>query len=160
MNSRQLRGLVNETLTGVDLYSEKAEELLLLTIAVESDFGNLIGQIGGGPALGICQMEPATHDDIMFRWLNKPTRSALKSRVIDYCRLIAGPISPDVMRYNLKYAILLARLKYLACDDRLPDKDNLQSLAQYWKDNYNTKLGDGTVEKAIKKYRLYVVDKL
>ncbi len=155
MNVGQLRGLIRETLESVGLYSRSAEELLILTAAVESNMGEYIRQVRG-PARGIFQMEPATFRDIMERWL--PERSKdLREKVYSFESTFIGMRSPDTLVYNLKYAILLARLHYLKVLEPLPKRDDIQGLAAYWKKYYNTHLGDGTVKGAMEKYERYVL---
>lgn len=154
MNVGQLRELIRETLESVGLYSRSAEELLILTAAAESNMGEYIRQVRG-PARGIFQMEPATFRDIMERWL--PTRHRdLRDKVAAFESTFIGMRSPDTLVYNLKYAILLARLHYIKIPEPLPRHDDLHGLAAYWKKYYNTHLGAGTVAGAIKKYERYV----
>lgn len=65
INCEQLRlYVIRPTLEKIELWSEAAENLLLGTTAQESHMGTYIKQVGKGPALGIYQMEPATHKDI------------------------------------------------------------------------------------------------
>jgi len=158
ISPNQLRGLVKETLQEVELYSKSAEELLMLTAAVESNLGEYIEQVKG-PALGIFQMEPATHNDIMDRWLEyapKKVRDNVAKFLDKYMGNISSDEDEDVMQYNLKYAILLARLRYYLVPHALPPHDDIEALAAYWKQYYNTKYGKGTVAKAVEKYNRYV----
>ncbi len=158
MNSGQLRGLIRETLQEVELYSKSAEELLMLTAAVESNLGEYIEQTKG-PALGIFQMEPMTHNDIMDRWLSQAPK-AVRSKVERFLKKYVGDVERHedelALQYNLKYAILLARLKYYTVKAPLPPYDDKHALASYWKQFYNSPLGKGTVSKALEKYNKYV----
>ena len=160
MNSGQLRGLIRETLQEVDLYSKSAEELLMLTAAVESNLGEYIEQTKG-PALGIFQMEPLTHNDIMDRWLSQAPK-AIREKVEKFLAKYVGDIERHedelTLQYNLKYAILLARLKYYTVKAPLPPHHDKHALASYYKKYYNTPLGKGTVSKALEKYNKYVED--
>ncbi len=66
MEAQQLHDyIIKPTLEymGGNYNSDKARFLLLCTAAIESNCGYYIKQVDG-PALGIWQMEPATHDDI------------------------------------------------------------------------------------------------
>ena len=58
---------------------------------------------------------------------------------------------------NLYYATAMARIHYLRRPERLPSAMDVEGLAQYWKDHYNTYLGAGTPEKAVKMYYQYAV---
>lgn len=154
MNVGQLRELIRETLESVGLYSRSAEELLILTAAAESNMGEYIRQVRG-PARGIFQMEPATFHDIMERWL--PTRSKdLREKVAAFESTFVGMRSPDTMVYNLKYAILVARLFYLRFPEPLPSHDDVHGMAVYHKRYFNTELGKATVAGTIEKYKRYV----
>ena len=54
--------VIEPVLKTLDLYSEDAVNLVLGTACVESECGRWLHQLGTGPALGIYQMEPDTHD--------------------------------------------------------------------------------------------------
>jgi hypothetical protein len=149
MNKLQLKKLVRETLTEIGFYSLEAEDLVLGTIAQESAGGEYIEQING-PALGICQMEPATHDDIWKHWLVYKT--SLQARIVSFTT--SKKPKADELRWNLKYAIAMCRVFYLRKPGAIPL--TLKSQAEYWKKHYNTYLGAGSVEEYIRNYKKYV----
>lgn len=60
--------IIRPTLVEMGHYSPAAEALLLGTAAHESHGGRYLSQIRG-PARGIYQMEPATHDDLWRHYL-------------------------------------------------------------------------------------------
>lgn len=140
--------IIRPTLKGLELYSEAAEELLMLTAATESLCGKYLHQVGG-PALGIYQMEPATCHDIYDNYLKYRPEIAKK------VALFGG--SYRDLPGNLYYATAMARVHYLRRPEPLPSASDVQALANYWKQHFNTHLGAGTVEKAIEKYRKYGV---
>jgi len=152
MDSGQLRDLIRDILYATDLikYEDEREvELLMLTAAVESDLGQCIVQKGGGPARGIFQMEPNTEDDIWKNYLKYREHLALS--VTEYmCNF------KEEMKWNLAYQILMCRTNYLRIKDPIPAANNIVELARYWKFNYNSINGKGTIEKAIEKYKKYV----
>lgn len=156
IDETQLRRLISETLSEVGLHSESAVELIMLTFAVESNLGDYIDQTNG-PAIGLGQMEPATYDDIYASWFRyRP--DGFKEVIARFVnRYVGTQRDSRTMRYNLKYAILMTRLHYLRVKAPLPPNDPIQ-LAQYWKRFYNTELGKGTVDKAVKKYLRYCTD--
>jgi len=141
---------------GGRLWSPSAENLLMGTAAQESRLGNYIHQLGRGPAVGPFQMEPATHDDIWERylrykrWLNITVHEAAG---------IEGEekLPADYMIYNLRYAAAMARIHYLRVPQALPEADDIEGLAAYWKRYYNTYLGAGTVEEFIENYHRFVL---
>jgi hypothetical protein len=143
-NRDQFRDLISRTLLrmGPQFHSEEAIELLLGTAAVESDFGTYLRQVNG-PARGVFQVEPATFKDIATR------------RRRQFCEEWTWvTLNPAAVEWDLQSAIVFARLKYY--DDPDPIPVDLESQARYWKRVYNTEDGAGTVEKYLKKYRLYV----
>lgn len=142
--------IVRPVLRRLGKYSEGAEELLMLTAATESLCGEYLHQVGG-PALGLFQMEPATHDDIWENYLKyKPELAAIVKQFGHHTRELPG---------NLYYATAMARIHYLRVPDALPSPMDVQGLAQYWKDHYNTHLGAGDPAEASEKYQqLAVVD--
>lgn len=149
INKEQFRALIKEVLEELDLYSKSAEELLMLTAATESHLGTYLTQVGG-PARGVCQMEPATEKDIWNNYLKyKPD---LAKRVSE----TAGTNTSLALKANLVYQIVMARIHYLRVKSPLPHHKDIEALASYWKSHYNTKLGKGTVKKAIESYEYYV----
>jgi len=135
----QFKSLIEEVLKEFSLYSEAAVNLLLGTAAQESQFGTYLKQLGNGPALGIFQMERPT-----FNWLKNVYEKKY-------------PIGNfEELKYNLKQAILLCRLRYKVMPEPLPAHDDLPGMAVYWKKYYNTQLGAGTIEEFKKNYKKFV----
>lgn len=160
INKHQLRDIVEDTLLEIGFFSPSAVELVLGTIAVESRGGEYIKQIDG-PALGIVQMEPATHRDIWKNYLKYNNSLAMRILVASG---LPTPLNLDVyeneaslLLFNLKYAIAMCRVHYLRVPYALPDADDLQGLAHYWKTHYNTHLGAGTVQKFEEAYKELVI---
>lgn len=154
MDSNQFRDeIVDPTLLVLGLYSPGAAELLMLTAAQESKLGYYIVQIKG-PAKGVFQMEPATHDDIWENFLK------YKPELAEKLKHLAGthPTIPDagVMVYNLRYAAAMTRVHYLRAPGKLPAADDVNGMAGYWKRYYNTPLGRGTTTEAVHNYARYV----
>lgn len=165
MNKYQLRDAIKDVLYYLHPsvpYSGTAVELLMFTAAAESDLGNYIKQIQG-PALGIFQMEPATERDIWAHFLNRRLwRGKVKDLMFREVRLF----NMSNLKYNLAYAIAMARIHYFRVSEKLPDvkfksdglptQSGIDELARYWKKYYNTRLGKGTVAEAANKYVLKV----
>ncbi|WP_063337609.1 MULTISPECIES: hypothetical protein [unclassified Marinomonas] len=113
----QLKDLVvKSVLKGLGMYSVAAEQLVMGTICQESG-GVYLKQLGGGPALGICQMEPNTHKDIWLNYL-KYQRDIVKdlsefiSAAAEDAYAVAGYPDHDELISNLKYAIAMCRVHY------------------------------------------------
>lgn len=143
--------VIRPVLTSVGLYSEAAEELLVLTAATESHMGKYLAQVNG-PALGIFQMEPATHNDLWSNYLDY--RPAIAGKVVQF----ALSRSAEEMVFNLAYATIMARLQYFRSPKPLPVATDVQGLAEYWKLHYNTLDGKGTVAKALSDYYRLVTE--
>jgi hypothetical protein len=117
------------------------------TAAVESSLIHY-RQLGGGPALGLWQMEPETFHDC---W----------GRFIAYRPEIAAPLyalgfsgHEDDLAHNPWIAAAFARIKYRRAPGALPAADDVEGQAAYWKAHYNSALGAGTVEKYVEAYSL------
>lgn len=131
---------------GVNYIGLAAERLLVGTMLTESG-GRFIDQKQKdndvlGPAVGLWQMERATHDD---NWENHLNHN------VDLHQRISGLLSPwppkfEQLAGNNFYSCAMARIKYYRVKEALPDADDLDGLAKYWKLYYNTPLGAGTVE--------------
>lgn len=148
LNKKQLVELIiRPSLYGINAYSLSAEHLLLGTCAQESKFGTYLKQIKG-PALGIFQMEPNTHDDII-KWAKSTHKWP---RILSF---LGDNFSPRRMIYDLNYATVLARLHYLRVNEPLPDATDIDGIAAYWKKYYNTNLGKGTEREFIDSWVLY-----
>ena len=149
----KIRELVHETLKQLEPeipYSMDAENRICGTIAQESAYGNYRRQIGGGPALGIVQMEPNTFCDIIDNYLDY--RPHIWNRIAQ----ISGVLSPNPndLVNNDKLAICMCRIQYYRQKEAIP-KD-LVGWARFWKKHYNTHLGKGTEAEFIKNYDRYV----
>ncbi len=149
----QLRELiVRPTLKDIDLYSLAAENLVLGTAITESRL-KAIKQYGKGPALGLWQMEPFTHNDI---WRTHLTGQYLGARIARLVSPNGARPAAENMVWNLKYAAAMCRVHYLRVRSPLPAPNDALGMARYWKDFYNTRLGKGTVEKALPAFQLAV----
>tara|TARA_R110001583_G_scaffold93706_1_gene236750 strand:- start:25289 stop:25852 length:564 start_codon:yes stop_codon:yes gene_type:complete len=153
INASQLRqAIVRPVLKNLDLWSQAAENLIMGTAAQESGLGTYVEQVGGGPARGIFQMEPATLNDCYVNFLDY--RAPLKAKIDAY--LAAQPEKADQLATNNAYAAAMCRVRYMRVSDPLPDANDINGLAAYWKQNYNTPGGAGTVEEFVANYNRYL----
>jgi len=147
MDAQQLLdNIIKPTLEymGGNYASKNASMLLLATAAIESKCGYYIKQVGG-PALGIWQMEPLTHDDIWSECdaLYDDLGEEITNLTLD-CDI--GAVSSCLV-HSPKYACAMARLKYSMDPKPLPDYNNIRQVYDYYKRIYNTPLGASTYEK-------------
>ncbi len=139
----QLRKFVIEpTLKSVQLWSQSSEILITGTGMIESRF-EYVRQIGGGPAVSLFEIEPATYDDLALRVQYKPE---LYARVCITLRMNSLPKDSDFLMGNLTAAVIFARLKYYLHPDKLPKADDWVGMANYYKKIYNTSEGDANIK--------------
>jgi hypothetical protein len=124
-------------------YSVEAVDLLCMTAAHESLNGTYLKQVQG-PAMGIYQMEPDTHDDIWEHFL--AYNGDIAGKAIEH-----GTRSEELIT-NLRYATIMARVHYYRVPELLPkrkdfgpDVEYILELALYAKRYYNTALGKAAV---------------
>lgn len=173
MQPKQLQNLITATVNYLDkeigeyfngaLNKPEAVDLLFGTCCVESDCGYRVRQISG-PALGIMQMEPATHYDI---WLNFIANNA---GLLEFATMYLVPygynktttkiIAERMQRhleFDLRYAIIMARLHYYRVSAAIPElgPGYITDLGEYWKKYYNTIDGRGGVGEFVVKFNKY-----
>jgi hypothetical protein len=128
------------------MWSEAAGELVLGTAIVESNL-TYLKQHGDGPALGLWQVEPATHEDLYANYLNY--RPEMMSSLIEL-RSPALNMNENLAT-NLMYGAAVCRLCYYRKPDPLPEAGDAEGQGKFWKQHYNTPLGAGTVPKYVLK---------
>ncbi|MEO5346732.1 MAG: hypothetical protein H7834_10200 [Magnetococcus sp. YQC-9] len=152
MHAGQFRAhVIQPALQLVGMASPAAEALLLGTAAQESGLGRYLRQVGGGPAMGVFQMEPATYQDIWRNFL--PHQPKILTALAP--RWPRQPQAEDLIT-DLMLAAVMCRLHYRRVSAPLPAPDDLAGLARYWKQHYNTPLGAGTEAEFIRNWHRYV----
>lgn len=135
-----LKEIIRPVLRDLGLGGMRAEAMVLGTACKESHCGLWLVQLNHGPARGIYQMEPATHDDIWNRFLSD--RADLAKKINRWRIQYGNGDGADELVGNLYYATAMCRVHYLRVAAPLPD--NLPGQAAYWKQHYNTPAGAGT----------------
>jgi hypothetical protein len=131
---------------------ERSVSIILGTMAQESCF-TYTRQLGGGPARGLGQIEPATEQSLWLDFL------AYNPEISAYVTSRCGRGGPDevALEYDLVYGILLMRVLYLWRDPApMPSIGDVPEAASRWKKYYNTFSGSGTEEQFIESYAIYV----
>ena len=129
-------------------YRTEFQEVLVGTAAQESSL-KYRDQFSNGPAKGLFQMEPNTHDDI---WANV---LAYKPKI---AKLVMSFTNDNdlhsELRNNDKYAAAMAGLQYWRYRSQLSfiESPGAHSYAQDWKVYYNTTKGHGTTVQFIENY--------
>jgi len=132
---------------------DRAAEQLVLGTAIQESLLIHRQQLGNGPALGLFQMEPGTHDDCWSSYLQ--FRSALADKVKQTLRPGEEPAAVT-MKENDLYAAAMCRIRYVRVAEALPAQDDIHAMANYWKKHYNTPLGAGKPEEFLAKWPHYV----
>jgi len=132
------------TALGLDQDVSGATELLLGTALQESGLVHRV-QLGGGPARGLFQMEPNTHDDIWANFLK--FRAPLAEKVSKF--LDEDRPNSQFLTNNDLYAAAMTRILYLRMGQfvgktPIPERGDIPGMAAYWKKYYNTEQGAGS----------------
>lgn len=152
--------VVTPTLHAQGLYSLAAAQLVTATAVHESQSGHYLKQVNG-PALGIFQVEPATHRDLFENFLryrpehrrNLLNFAALSLADAKHCSIEGLPALLELQLItNLAYAAAVCRLCYYRRPEPLPPANDPIAQARYWKAHYNTPAGRGTVEQFVRHY--------
>ena len=153
LDPHQLRVyVVRPALQYIEKWSRDAEELVMGTAAQESNLVYL-RQLGNGPAAGLWQMEPETHDDIWKNYLEYRRDLRMK---ITHLRPPGVMSTTMALAGSLSYAAAMCRVHYLRVPKALPSGDDVEAMARYWKRFYNTAEGKGTEEEFVRNYRRIV----
>lgn len=148
MNKQQFTKYVIEpVLRSMGMYSEEAVRLLLMIMAHESRKGYYIKQTVG-PAVGVYQMEPATHADIVRFLKRKPDLY----EAVNSWNCPNSFDEPESMMGNMYYATAMARAFFLRFPEALP-KGSDAELAAYAKKRWNTSAGKATADDYLRAYQ-------
>lgn len=142
--------VIRPALETLRLWTPAADQLLLGTALKESDGFRKLRQYGGGPAVGLWQMERATFDDLEGRYLLRRPELAERVRMLSHLALF------EALAWNLAYACGLARVRYFMVPAPLPALDDIEAQARYWKQHYNTPGGRGTVAEYVETWQRYM----
>lgn len=135
-----LNTVIEPALQAIGCWSPAAGVLLLGTAIQESRLCYR-RQIGGGPGLGLWQMEPQTYGDCYDNYLR--FRPELAAKIIAQGRRHEWP-EPEWLITHDRFAAALARVKYLRAPAPLPDASDIRAMASYWKQWYNSLEGAGS----------------
>jgi hypothetical protein len=118
--------------------TDESELAVTMIIAHESKRGEYIHQIKG-PALGLIQMEPFTHDDT-WKHADSIWHNAMNIGIITPQQKASGIHPPaDRLIYDLKYNVFMARQRLFMKPGALPS--DLVSMSMYLKKHWNSTLG-------------------
>ena len=138
---KDIRKIIAWSLKEMGLYSKDAVDLVYKTGNAETGYRHL-KQMGGGPAIGFWQVEPATLIDIMDNYVKYRPELEKRLKSLGFSR---SSIETRVMS-NIALQAVFCRLKYKRDKYALPKSNDLKGQAEYWKRVYNTHLGKGTIK--------------
>lgn len=131
--AKRLRVTIRQSLVTYNLpHDASAVELLVMVAAHESGLFKYIQQVDG-PALGLFQMEPETHKEVLAYM----KRNASKFKDIKSS-------SAERLVFDLRYSIAMARIFFMRFPEALPCATDVHGLARYAKKYWNTKAGKAT----------------
>lgn len=143
--------IIRPVLRDLGLGGVYAEALVLGTACQESHCGLWLVQLGQGPARGIYQMEPRTHDDLWDRYLID--RPDLAKKVSRWRIQYGNGTGAEELVGNLYYATAMCRIFYLRVAEPIPE--TLPGQARYYKTYYNTPAGAATEAQYIDAWRQF-----
>lgn len=145
MNKSQLiKFVIEPVLLDMECYGMDAVNMLIMIAAHESRHGYYLHQ-DPGPAVGIFQIEPATHDD-MIAWLERD-RPELLQKLFNW----TSKVDPEMMAGNMYYATFMARCFFLRFPEALPATP--EAMAAYAKKKWNTVEGKATPADYLKAFK-------
>jgi len=124
--------VIRPTLQYLGCWSPAAENLLLGTVAIESELGAHLKQgAGRGIGLGIFQIDEGTHRKIWDEYLAFDPDLASKVRGLASQREFLEEPHLELAT-NMSYATAIAWMIYQRASVKLPKEDDLQALARIW----------------------------
>jgi hypothetical protein len=146
--------VVRPTLARLGLNDGPVALNLLLGIAAQESGGGYLAQFPVGPALGLWQIEPETHQDVLRNYVafRKPLEAILDGFAA------ATPPRDMQLASNLAYACAIARLICYRAPAPLPASSNPALLGAFWKQHYNTAGGAGEVDEFVRNFALHIGD--
>ena len=153
--------LIHTTLLAFTGHAYPNEMMLMVgTVAAESGFVTRY-QIGGGPARGIFQIEPATSRDNYENYLRFAKQKQRYRKLMQICFDLGSapffvPSDENIehlLTVNDTFSTIHARIKYLRDPHAIPQK--LKPIAEYYTRVFNTAEGKGTVEKFLEAWLHY-----
>lgn len=144
------RMLIRTVLEGLELWSPDVEVLVLRTGAVESLYLFRAG-LNDAPERGFWQIHPQTAADVLFRYLDLPSKAGRKARLERMLGYSLDTLDEDrlllehELRTNDILGVSICRLWYLLSPYRIPKAEHVRSQGWLWKRWFNTSRGAGTI---------------
>lgn len=137
--------IIRPVLFHMEAYIKRAERGLVMIAAHESRRGYYLHQTGSGPAVGIFQMEPFTHDAIIDYMRKR--RPDLLEKLMHW----TPRIDAKLMAGNHYYAAFMARVFFMRFPEVFPE--SVEDMAVYAKWRWNTVEGKATPADYLEAFR-------
>lgn len=163
MNYEQYKTyVIRPSLKAINLWSEDAEALIFGTALVESRLRYIVQlNMQETGAAGFLQIEMPT-----AKWLCReyiPRKEAIDKAIASFL----WPWNRDTLRmsdlsdislrelllYDLRVGVILARMKYYSIPQPLPAKNNVAAMGEYWKKYYNASPNGLPASEFVKLYK-------
>ena len=127
--------------------SQAAVQLLAMIAAHESGGFRYVQQMNNGPAKGLLQMEPIGLAEV---------KRYMRLRPEKFTQLPAPEmLMLDSLVFDTEWAVACARVFFMAKPEPLPAMDDVEGLAKYAKQHWNSDSGKATWEDYAEAYRRY-----
>lgn len=155
VDPNEIQNIIRHVLKEINAWSRAAENLVLLTGMVESNYQEMVqGSSMKGTARSFWQVEPFTAIDNFRNYLDYSFKKDIKEDIMEVSNITEVPMEKRDMRWlltsNIAFAICMCRITYYRVPEKIPH-DSIESLGQYWKKHYNTVEGAGSVEKFVER---------
>ncbi|AMO56558.1 hypothetical protein [Endozoicomonas montiporae] len=127
--------------------SPAAVRLLAMIAAHESGGFRYVQQLKNGPAKGLLQMEPVGLKEVQRYLKLRPEKFREMPK--------AEALHLDQLIFDAQLAIACARVFFMAKPEPLPCADDIEGLARYAKEHWNTDSGKAIWEDYADAYRRY-----
>lgn len=153
MKKDRLYKLINYVLNRLELFDKFDANQLAATCAVESNLGEYLYQVGGGPALGIYQMPTFVEIDLHDNFLKYNPELMIKIKSFGERGELAT---------NNYYATAMAFMQYYRYringdGYKIGKINDIKLMAWYWKKYYNSTKGTGSEIEFMCKYKSLIL---
>jgi len=133
--------------------SAEAVQAITMIIAHESKRGNFIKQMGKGPALGLIQMEPTTHNST-WKYGDSIWKNAFHMAIITERELKEKrhPL-PGRLVYDIRYNVFMARQRLFMKTESLPGTP--YQMSDYLKRFWNSTQGAADSNSYLRDYEIW-----
>lgn len=143
--------IIRPTLKHLNGWSLSAENLLLGTAMMESIIHHQLS-FHNHSKLGLYRLDKTKHQQLWHGYLHShPDLRHHVLSLVSQKNLYRD--KNEELNFNLAYATAMTRLFYLRIAEPLPLAEDVEGLANYWKQHYNTEEAEGSVEQFIKVYQ-------